>query len=93
MATGGTRLLLFLVAAALAAGAGVLLLALGLPLLVGRAIDGERLGLLAALVALLVLGLGTLLLNRLVARPLDRLLAAASRLGAGDAGRLPPLGE
>jgi signal transduction histidine kinase len=89
----GPRPLLLLVAAALAAASSALLLALGLPLLARRALDAERFGLLVALSALAVAGLGALLLFRLVARPLDRLLAAASRLGAGDPGGLPPLGE
>ncbi len=89
----GPRLLLLLVSAALAAASSALLLALGLPLLARRALDAERFGLLVVLSALAIAGLGALLLFRLVARPLDRLLAAASRLRASDRGDLPPLGE
>jgi signal transduction histidine kinase len=89
----GPRLLLLLVAAALGAASSALLLALGLPLLARRALDAERFGLLVVLSGLAVAGLGTLLLFRLVARPLDRLLGAAGRLRARDPGELPPLGE
>jgi two-component system NtrC family sensor kinase len=89
----GPRLLLLAVVAALAAASSALLLALGLPLLARRALDPERFGLLVLLSALAVLVLGTLLLFRLVGRPLDRLLHAAARLGGGAPDRLPPLGE
>ena len=87
------RLLLLAVAVALAAASSAVLLALGLPLLARRALDGERFGLLVLLAALAVLGLGTVLLFRLVARPLERLLGAAARLGAREPDHFPPLGE
>ncbi len=89
----GPRLLLLAVAAALAAASSALLLALGLPLLARRALDAQRFGLLVGLSALAVLGLGAVLLPRLVARPLERLFAAASSLGPQGPGQLPPLGD
>ncbi len=89
----GPRLLLLAVAGALAAASSALLLALGLPLLARRALDAQRFGLLVLLSALAVLGLGAALLLRLVARPLERLFAAASGLGPHGPGRLPQLGE
>jgi signal transduction histidine kinase len=89
----GPRLLLLAIAAALAAASSAVLLALGLPLLARHALDPGRFGLLVLLSALSVLGLGMALLVRLVARPLDRLLGAAARLGAVEPAHLPPLGE
>ncbi len=90
------RVFLFLNALALAAAAAASLLALGLPLAARHALTPVAVGTIAAAVALLVLVLATALLFRGVARPLDRLLAAAARLGAGEAagrGDLPILGE
>lgn len=89
----GTRLILVLAVAASAAAAAALLLALGLPLLARRALDGERFTLLVLLSAAAAAALGALLLHRLVARPVDRLLAAAARLGSAEGHPLPPLGE
>jgi len=89
---GGARLLLALVSAAAAAAAATVLLALGLPLLAARALDAERFILLVLLSSAVAVGLGWWLLHRLVARPLERLLGAAARLGPSGAG-LPVLGE
>jgi len=86
------RLLLLLLAGALAATSAAVLLALGLPLAARRGLDAERLALLVLLSSAAVLGVGTLLLFRLVGAPLERLLAAAARLGGGASG-LPVLGE
>jgi len=88
----GPRLLLLAIAAAMAAASTALLLLLGLPLLAAHALDAERYGQVVALSALAALGVGAVLLLRLVARPIDRLLAAAERIGGGEAG-LPPIGE
>ncbi len=90
------RTFLLLNALALAAAAAVAILALGLPLASRHALGPAALGVLAAVVALLVLLLASALLFRGVARPLERLLAAAAKLGpAGGAGKgeLPILGE
>jgi signal transduction histidine kinase len=90
------RAFLLLNAAALAAVAAVGILALGLPLTARHALGPVTIGVLAAVVALLVLLLAVVLLFRGVARPLDRLLAAAARLGPGEApesGGLPIMGE
>jgi signal transduction histidine kinase len=90
------RLLLLLNALALAAAAAVTVLALGLPLAARRALGAAALGAIAAVIALVVLGLAVLLLFRGVARPLDRLLGAAARLGPvehASRAELPILGE
>lgn len=83
------RAVLLLQAAAIAAAVAAALAAIGPPLL--RA--GPRgFAALAALVALATLAVGVGVLFRGVARPLDRLLAAAERLGADAPHDLPPLG-
>ncbi len=89
------RTFLLLNALALAAVAAVPLLALGLPLSTRGALGPAALAAIAACVALLVLGVAVALLFRGVARPLDRLLAAAARLGPreGASQELPILGE
>ena len=89
------RTFLLLNALALAAVAAVPLLALGLPLSTRGALGPAALAAIAACVALLVLGVAVALLFRGVARPLDRLLAAAVRLGPreGQGQELPILGE
>jgi signal transduction histidine kinase len=90
------RLSLLVNAAALAAVAAAAVLAVGLPLAARRALTPDGVGLLSAAVGLSVLGTAAALLLRGVARPLDRLLGAAARLGtARDArtGDLPILGE
>jgi len=89
------RTFLLLNALALAAVAAVPLLALGLPLSTRGALGPAALAAIAACVALLVLGVAVALLFRGVARPLDRLLAAAARLGPreGQGQELPILGE
>jgi two-component system, NtrC family, sensor kinase len=84
------RLLLLLELAALAAAVVAVVLGLGLPLLARGALSPRALGLVVGLAALALVGFGALLLFRAVARPVERLLAAAERLGA-DAG-LPLLG-
>ena len=90
------RTFLFLNALAFAAAAAAGMLALGLPLAARHALGPAALGALAAVVAMLVLLLAVALLFRGVARPLDRLLVAAARLGSGEdasRGELPILGE
>jgi len=89
------RTFLLLNALALAAVAAVPLLALGLPLSARGALGPAALAAIAACVSLLVLGVAVALLFRGVARPLDRLLAAAARLGPreGASQELPILGE
>jgi two-component system, NtrC family, sensor kinase len=84
------RALLLLQLVALAAAVVALVLGLGLPLLGRAALSARALGMVAALAGLAVVALGAALLFRAVARPVERLLAAAERLGA-DAG-LPLLG-
>jgi two-component system, NtrC family, sensor kinase len=84
------RALLLLQLVALAAAVVALVLGLGLPLLGRGALSARALGAVAALAGLAVVALGAALLFRAVARPVERLLAAAERLGA-DAG-LPLLG-
>lgn len=92
MVRGPLRTLLALHAAAIAAAAAVLLLALGLPLLARGALGPRAFVLVVVAAAILAAGLGAVLLWRGVARPVDRMLEAARRLGArGDA--LPLLGE
>jgi len=76
----------------MAAASTALLLLLGLPLLAAQALDAERYALVVALSALAGVGVGAVLLLRLVARPVDRLLDAAGRIGGGEEG-LPPIGE
>ena len=88
------RVFLALTALALAAATAVAVLALGLPVAARHALGPAALGAIAAAAAALVLALW--LLFRGIARPLDRLLAAAARLGPGDPairGELPILGE
>jgi two-component system, NtrC family, sensor kinase len=84
------RALLLLQLVALAAAVIALVLGLGLPLLGRGALSARALGAVAALAGVAVIALGAALLFRAVARPVERLLAAAERLGA-DAG-LPLLG-
>jgi len=76
---------------AVAAASAALLLLVGLPLLARRSLGMEAFILLVAVDALVVVGAGWLLLGRAVARPVERLLEAAARLGEGGRG-LPPLG-
>jgi two-component system NtrC family sensor kinase len=90
----GPGLLLLAISAATAAATAVLLLAAGLPLLAAHRLDSRSFVALVALAALVVVGVGTLFLVRLVGRPLDRLLSAARRLGgAGGSAEFPPLGD
>ncbi len=85
------RLVLLLHAAAIAAAASALLLAAGLPLAARGALSPRAFVALVAGAAAGSFLLGAALLFRTVARPVDRLLAAAERL-AGPGG-LPLLGE
>ncbi|HTP30440.1 MAG TPA: ATP-binding protein [Anaeromyxobacteraceae bacterium] len=78
------RAFLFLDALALAAAVAALLLALGLPLAARRSLTPPLFGAMAALAGLAVAILATAFLWRGVARPLERLFAAASRLGSGN---------
>ncbi len=90
------RTFLFLHALALAATAGVAVLALALPLSARRALGPGAVAAVALAVALAVFGVALVLLHRGVARPVERLLAAAVRLGRGEGGEveaLPLLGE
>ncbi len=85
------RLVLLLHAAAIAAAASALLLAAGLPLAArGALTPGAFLAAVAASASASFL-LGAALLFRTVARPVDRLIAAAERLARP--GGLPLLGE
>lgn len=93
MRRGETRALLLSVMAGVAASACALLLGLGLPLLAARALDARRFGLVVAATGVAVVAIGTYLLVRLVARPIERLLRAAERLKASAPGEFPPLGE
>jgi signal transduction histidine kinase len=94
MRGSGVRVLLLVHLAALAAGISALLLALGLPLLARGRLHAPQLVALVAAAALLLVAAGAALLFRAVARPVDRLLAAAERLGsAAPRISLPVLGE
>src|SRR6266568_2751360 len=89
------RTFLFLHALALAATAGVAVLALALPLSARRALGPGAVAAVALAAALAVLAVALVLLHRGVARPVERLLAAAVRLGRGERGEaetLPLLG-
>src|SRR6266702_1816114 len=89
------RTFLFLHALALAATAGVAVLALALPLSARRALGPGDVAAVALAAALAVLAVALVLLHRGVARPVERLLAAAVRLGGGEGGEaeaLPLLG-
>jgi hypothetical protein len=76
----GLRAWLALVAAAIATTSTVLLVALGAPLAAKGALSPPVLAALAALGAAAAAALGTWLLVRVVARPIDRLLTAAASL-------------
>jgi two-component system, NtrC family, sensor kinase len=89
----GIRMRLALVAAAIAAAAGAVLLAAGLPLAARGALSPRAFLVLAAASTLFAFLAGAAALWRSVARPVDRLLAAAERLAAGSPGELPLLGE
>jgi C4-dicarboxylate-specific signal transduction histidine kinase len=84
------RLHLLLLLSAVAALVALALLAMGIPLLAARALGPSQFLLLVLAAAGAVLVAGALVLGRGVARPLDRLVEAATRLGAE--GGLPPLG-
>jgi signal transduction histidine kinase len=83
------RAFFLLHAAALAAVAAVALIALGVPLAARHRLGVPELTALAVAVAAAVFGAAMLSLSRAVARPVDRLLGAAARLGT--AGRPAPV--
>jgi two-component system, NtrC family, sensor kinase len=84
----GIRVLLLAQLAAIAAAVSAVLLAAGLPLLARGRSGVQPYVLLVAVAAALVVALGAALLFRSVARPLDRLFAAAEQL-SGPPGELP----
>src|SRR6266545_5317814 len=84
------RLTLLAQAAAVAALSAAVLLALGMPLLAAHALGPRAFALVIVVDALAVALAGAAMLSRWVARPVERILAAAARIGA--AGDLPPLG-
>lgn len=92
---GRLRTFLALHAAALAAVAGVGVLALALPASAHRSLGPARLVAVAVALAALVFAAGLALLSRGVGRALDRILGAAAQLRppAGGRGDLPLLGE
>jgi C4-dicarboxylate-specific signal transduction histidine kinase len=85
------RLLLLLEVAAIGAAGAAALLVLGLPLAARGGVTARELGLLAAIVAAVGIGLGGWLLWRWVGRPVSRILDAAHELGGAAAGELPLL--
>jgi two-component system, NtrC family, sensor kinase len=87
------RVFLVVNAAALGAVAAVAVLALGLPLAATRQPSPSAVGAIALATAVAVLVAASALLVRGIARPLDRLLAAAGRLGPARDGALPILGD
>jgi signal transduction histidine kinase len=94
MRAPGLRLYLALVAAAVAATTTALLLLLGLPLVARGNLAPAAFVALVLGGAVLGAGAGALLLARVVARPIERLLMAAAALGRDSGvGDLPLLGE
>ncbi len=94
MRAAGLRLVLVLNLAAAAAAGAALLVGLGIPLAARHALSPAAFALLVAAAAAVVVAVGSALLFRIVARPVERLLGAADRLGApGDGTELPILGE
>jgi signal transduction histidine kinase len=93
MRAPGLRLYLALVAAAVAAATTALLLLLGLPLVARGSLTPATFVALVLGGAILGAGAGALLLARVVARPIERLLAAAAALGRRGPADLPLLGE
>jgi two-component system NtrC family sensor kinase len=88
------RAFLLLDALAIAAVSAAFLLISGLPLLARAELSPRTYLFLVVAAAGLGAGAGALLLVRIVARPIERLLAAAAALGANTgADRLPVLGE
>jgi signal transduction histidine kinase len=84
------RLILLLDLLAGGAIAALVLIAGGMPLAIRGALDARTLVALVSVAILAGVALAGALLARAVARPIDRLLAAADRLGSGD-GALPIL--
>jgi signal transduction histidine kinase len=87
------RLRLVLLAAAVAAAFAAVLLAAGLPLAMAGRLSPRAFAVAVAGSALFAVLVGSVALWRSVARPVDRLLAAAERLAAAGPGELPLLGE
>jgi signal transduction histidine kinase len=92
---GPVRLVLFLDLAAVGAVVAAVLFAVGVPLAARGSLRPAALAWLVAAAIVAGVGLGVALLFRAVARPVDRLLASAARLGSGAAGLpiLQPPGE
>lgn len=84
------RATLLLQAAAIAAAIVAVLAGVGFPLAARGALGPRTYAALLALVAVLALGIAAALLLRWVARPVERILSAAARAGAGEG--LAPLG-
>ncbi len=95
MRSGNVRLLLVLDLAAAAAAVLALIAVVVLPLAAGGGLTRSRLALLALAGAAGFVTVAALLLFRAVAGPVDRMLSAAERLGAGEGGLplLHPPGE
>lgn len=91
--SANVRLVLLLHAVAIAAIFATVLIVAGLPAAARNALSPRVLVAVVLVAALLAVALGAALLFRTVARPVDRLLAAAERLAGGDPADLPLLGE
>jgi signal transduction histidine kinase len=90
----GLRVFLALVAASLAAGSAVLVLAFALPPLSRRSLGPASFAALVLAAAALAALAGAILLFRAVARPVERILDAAAALGTpADPAQLPLLGD
>ena len=87
----GIRPVLLLDLAAAGAAAAAVVLAAGLPLAARGALSPKALALVVLAGGAAGLALGAVLLFRAVARPMDRILAAGDRLGAGARGDALPL--
>ncbi|HSD19427.1 MAG TPA: ATP-binding protein [Anaeromyxobacter sp.] len=87
----GIRPVLLLDLAAAGAAAAAVVLAVGLPLAARGALAPGALALVVLAGGVAGMALGAVLLFRAVARPVDRLLAAADRLGAGARADALPL--
>jgi two-component system, NtrC family, sensor kinase len=84
------RLALVLQAAALAAASAALFLAFGLPVAAAHALDARRFSVVVAVASVGTFLVASAIATRWLARPIERLLAAARRIG--EAAELPPLG-
>jgi signal transduction histidine kinase len=93
MRAPGLRAFLGLVAGAVSATSAAVLLALVLPLVASGAPRADLFVALVLAAALCGAAAGAVLLVRVVARPIERLLHAAAAIGTGGRDRLPVLGE